>query len=121
MFDASDEIYEHIMCCICPVKLSGRVFAAMQETSSIQDRIRDWIVELPDVVPFPQFSDRLFPSIHGVLYYEEENAKMQTSFGIFLSMNCLDVQHLFLQEDSVIPLTHWLKILWATTADMTLY
>ena len=37
--------------------------------------------------------------------------KMQTSFGIFLSMNCLDVQHLFLQEDSVIPLTHWLKIL----------
>ena len=22
MFDASDEIYEHIMCCICPVKLS---------------------------------------------------------------------------------------------------
>ena len=38
-----------------------------------------------------------------------------------LLMNCLDVQHLFLQEDSVIPLTHWLKILWATTADMTLY
>ena len=38
-----------------------------------------------------------------------------------LLMNCLDVQHLFLQEDSVIPLTHWLKILWVTTADMTLY
>ena len=82
MFDASDEIYEHIMCCICPVKLT---------TAALTSMVSFIIV------------------------------KMQTSFGIFLSMNCLDVQHLFLQEDSVIPLTHWLKILWATTADMTLY
>ena len=94
MFDASDEIYEHIMCCICPVKLSKAGLCYNAETNSIQDRT--------SMVSF-------------II------VKMQTSFGIFLSMNCLDVQHLFLQEDSVIPLTHWLKILWATTADMTLY
>ena len=109
MFDASDEIYEHIMCCICPVKLSKAGLCYNAETNSIQDRIRDWIVELPDVA-------FLLTSMVSFII-----VKMQTSFGIFLSMNCLDVQHLFLQEDSVIPLTHWLKILWATTADMTLY
>ena len=59
MFDASDEIYEHIMCCICPVKLSKAGLCYNAETNSIQDRIRDWIVELPDVAfLFPQFNDR---------------------------------------------------------------
>mgnify|MGYP002765853500 CR=1 FL=1 len=114
MFDASDEIYEHIMCCICPVKLSKAGLCYNAETNSIQDRIRDWIVELPDVA-------FLFPTAALTSMVSFIIVKMQTSFGIFLSMNCLDVQHLFLQEDSVIPLTHWLKILWATTADMTLY
>ena len=40
MFDASDEIYEHIMCCICPVKLSKAGLCYNAETNSIQDRIR---------------------------------------------------------------------------------
>ena len=120
MFDASDEIYEHIMCCICPVKLSKAGLCYNAETNSIQDRIRDWIVEMPDVAfLFPQFNDRSTAALTSMVSFII--VKMQTSFGIFLSMNCLDVQHLFLQEDSVIPLTHWLKILWATTADMTLY
>ena len=117
MFDASDEIYEHIMCCICPVKLSKAGLCYNAETNSIQDRIRDWIVELPDVAfLFLSLTTAALTSMVSFII-----VKMQTSFGIFLSMNCLDVQHLFLQEDSVIPLTHWLKILWATTADMTLY
>ena len=117
MFDASDEIYEHIMCCICPVKLSKAGLCYNAETNSIQDRIRDWIVELPDVASF----SRSLTTVALTSMVSFIIVKMQTSFGIFLSMNCLDVQHLFLQEDSVIPLTHWLKILWATTADMTLY
>ena len=71
MFDASDEIYEHIMCCICPVKLSKAGLCYNAETNSIQDRIRDWIVELPDVAfLFPQFNDRS-TDIHGVLYYSK--------------------------------------------------
>ena len=117
MFDASDEIYEHIMCCICPVKLSKAGLCYNAETNSIQDRIRDWIVGLPDVA----FLSHSLTTAALTSMVSFIIVKMQTSFGIFLSMNCLDVQHLFLQEDSVIPLTHWLKILWATTADMTLY
>ena len=34
MFDASDEIYEHIMCCICPVKLSKAGLCYIRRGSS---------------------------------------------------------------------------------------
>ena len=80
MFDASDEIYEHIMCCICPVKLSKAGLCYNAETNSIQDRIRDWIVELPDVAfLFPQFNDRS-TDIHGVLYYSKNANELRDSF-----------------------------------------
>ena len=80
MFDASDEIYEHIMCCICPVKLSKAGLCYNAETNSIQDRIRDWIVELPDVAfLFPQFNDRS-TDIHGVLYYSKNTNELRDIF-----------------------------------------
>ena len=80
MFDASDEIYEHIMCCICPVKLSKAGLCYNAETNSIQDRIRDWIVELPDVAfLFPQFNDRS-TDIHGVLYYSKNVNELRDIF-----------------------------------------
>ena len=40
MYDASDEVYEHILCCICPVKLSKAGLCYNGETNSIEDRIR---------------------------------------------------------------------------------
>lgn len=80
MFDASDEIYEHIMCCICPVKLSKAGLCYNAETNSIQDRIRDWIVEFPDVAfLFPQFNDRS-TDIHGVLYYSKNANELRDIF-----------------------------------------
>lgn len=48
MFDASDEIYDHILCSICPVKLSKAGLHYNAETNNIEDRIRDWLVEMPD-------------------------------------------------------------------------
>ncbi|QEK18932.1 hypothetical protein LAJLEIBI_02955 [[Clostridium] hylemonae DSM 15053] len=47
MFDASDEVYEHIMCSICPVNLSKAGLSYNAATNSIEDRIRDWIVDAP--------------------------------------------------------------------------
>ena len=44
MFDASDEIYEHLLCSICPVKLSKAGLCYNAETNLIEDRIRDWIL-----------------------------------------------------------------------------
>ena len=77
MFDASDEIYEHIMCCICPVKLSKAGLCYNAETNSIQDRIRDWIVDRPDKgFLFPAFNDRS-TDLHSVLYYTKKSEDLQ--------------------------------------------
>ena len=80
MFDASDEIYEHIMCCICPVKLSKAGLCYNAETNSIQDRIRDWIVDVPDIgFLFPAFIDRT-ADIHNVLYYTKKPEEIHEEF-----------------------------------------
>lgn len=80
MFDASDEIYEHIMCCLCPVKLSKAGLSYNAQTNRIEDRVRDWIVELPDVgFLFPLFNDRS-TDIHGVLYYAKKPEELHSAF-----------------------------------------
>ena len=48
MEDASDEVYDYILTCICPVDLSkpGLSYNAVENT--FQNRIRDWVVGMPD-------------------------------------------------------------------------
>lgn len=78
MFDASDEVYEFLLCSICPVKLSKAGLCYNSETNSIEDRIRDWIVEMPDTgFLFPAFSDRS-TDIHGLLYYSKNAKEFQS-------------------------------------------
>lgn len=72
MFDASDTVYEHIMCSICPVNLTKAGLTYNAETNSIEDRIRDWFVELPvHGFLFPAFQDRA-SDIHHCLYYSKK-------------------------------------------------
>lgn len=80
MFDASDEVYEHIMCSICPVKLSKAGLSYNADTNNIEDRIRDWVVEAPAKgFLFPQFNDRS-TDLHSVLYYSKKPEELQTEF-----------------------------------------
>lgn len=80
MFDASDEIYDHILCSICPVKLSKAGLCYNAETNNIEDRIRDWIVEMPDLgFLFPVFNDRS-TDIHGLLYYSKNAEQLRSTF-----------------------------------------
>ena len=80
MFDSSDEIYDHILCSICPVNLSKAGLCYNAETNNIEDRIRDWIVEMPDLgFLFPVFNDRS-TDIHGVLYYSKNAEKLRSTF-----------------------------------------
>ena len=80
MFDASDEIYDHILCSICPVKLSKAGLCYNAETNNIEDRIRDWIVEMPDLgFLFPVFNDRS-TDIHGILYYSKNAEQLRSTF-----------------------------------------
>lgn len=80
MFDASDNVYHYIMCCICPVKLSKPGLSYNAEKNSIEDRIRDWIVEMPEKgFLFPLFNDRT-SDIHGSLYYSKKAEDLQPEF-----------------------------------------
>ena len=80
MDDASDEIYEYIMCCICHVNLSKAGLSYFDSENTFHNRIRDWIVELPDVAfLFPQFNDRS-TDIHGVLYYSKNANELRDIF-----------------------------------------
>lgn len=71
MFDASDYVYHFILCSICPVNLSKPGLCYNAEHNSIEDRIRDWIVENPDLgFLFPAFNDRN-TDVHSLLYYSK--------------------------------------------------
>lgn len=79
MFDASDEVYDYMLCSICPVKLSKPALSYHAEENSFHDRIRDWIVEMPDVgFLFPAFNDRS-TDIHNLLYYSKNAEKLQAN------------------------------------------
>lgn len=77
MFDASDTVYEHILCSICPVNLTKAGLTYNAETNNIEDRIRDWIVEAPAKgFLFPAFQDRA-ANIHSILYYTRKPEDLQ--------------------------------------------
>ena len=77
MYDSSDYVYEYLMCSICPVTLSKAGLSYNAEDNRIQDRIRDWIVEMPDKgFLFPAFNDRN-TDLHGILYYTKKTQDLQ--------------------------------------------
>ena len=79
MEDASDTVYEHILCSICPVKLSKAGLHYNAETNNFEDSIRDWLVEMPDWgFLFPQFNDRS-TDIHGMLYYTKNAEELRST------------------------------------------
>lgn len=80
MFDASDTVYEHLMCSICPVNLSKASLSYNAQTNNIEDRIRDWIVEMPvKGFLFPAFTDRA-SDVHQILYYTKKPEELQPAF-----------------------------------------
>ena len=77
MFDASDTVYEHIMCSICPVKLDKASLCYNAEKNNIEDRERSWIVQAPDAgFLFPAFNDRN-TDLHSMLYYTRNPEVLQ--------------------------------------------
>lgn len=79
-FDASDKVYEHILCCICPVSLSKPGLSIKPEERKIEDRIRDWIVGQPlNAMLYPAFNDRS-EDIHSLLYFSKNVKCMQEEF-----------------------------------------
>ncbi|WP_282923776.1 DUF4317 domain-containing protein [Mediterraneibacter massiliensis] len=77
MFDASDEVYEYLLCSICPVSLSKAGLSYNAQDNRIEERVRDWVVDMPDKgFLFPAFTDRS-TDLHGVLYYTKKSEDLQ--------------------------------------------
>ena len=78
-FDASDEVFDHILCSICPVKLSKAGLSYDTVNNTISERNRDWLVEAPiNGFLFPAFNDRA-TDIHSILYYSKNPAVLGDS------------------------------------------
>ena len=57
--DESEEVYEYLLCAICPVNLTKPGLGYREDENRIGPRIRDWVVGAPDTgFVFPAFTDR---------------------------------------------------------------
>lgn len=80
MEDASDEIYEYLLTCICPVELSKPGLSYDAAENTFRNRIRDWVVGLPDAgFLFPAFTDRSC-DLHSTLYYSKDPEELKDGF-----------------------------------------
>ncbi len=69
MEDASDSVFEYLLCCICPVNLYKPGLSYDALANEFHNRVRDWVVEMPEVgFLFPAFNDRS-SDLHSTLYY----------------------------------------------------
>ena len=67
--DESEEVYEYVLCAICPVSLSEPGLRYFEEDNKIKARIRDWVVEAPtNGFVFPAFIDRS-SDFNSIMYY----------------------------------------------------
>jgi len=67
--DESEEVYEYVLCAICPVSLSEPGLRYFEEENKIKARIRDWVVESPaNGFVFPAFIDRS-SDVNSIMYY----------------------------------------------------
>ena len=72
--DESEEVYEYVLCAICPVSLSEPGLRYYEDEHKIKARIRDWVVTPPtNGFVFPAFIDRS-TDVNSVMYYTK-NAK----------------------------------------------
>lgn len=78
--DASEYVYDYVLCSICPVKLTDAGLCYNEKHNSIESRIRDWLVLAPTHgFLFPAFNDRN-TDVHGLLYYTKNSELLQENF-----------------------------------------
>ncbi len=76
----SEEVYEYLLCAICPVTLSKAGLGYREEEHRIGARLRDWIVGLPETgFTFPCFTDRS-TDLHSVLLYTKDTKEPHKEF-----------------------------------------
>lgn len=78
--DESEEVYEYLLCAICPVTLSKPGLGYREDENRIGPRIRDWVVGMPDTgFVFPAFNDRS-TDVHSCLFYTKDTKNPHSEF-----------------------------------------
>lgn len=80
MEDASDEVYDYVLCAICPVGLSKPGLSINAEENKVENRTRDWVVDKPiHGFLYPAFNDRSM-DLHSVLYFAKKEIQPEFAF-----------------------------------------
>lgn len=78
--DESEEVYEYLICAICPVDLSKPGLGFLESEQRIGPRVRDWVVGPVDTAfLFPAFNDRS-TDIHSTLFYTKNTKEPHSEF-----------------------------------------
>lgn len=78
--DESEEVYEYLLCAICPVTLTKPGLGYREDENRIGPRIRDWVVGMPDTgFLFPAFTDRS-TDIHACVFYTKDTKNPHSEF-----------------------------------------
>lgn len=80
LLDESEEVYEYIICAICPVQLSKPGLGYREAENRIGARDRDWVVGPVDTAfTFPAFTDRS-TDLHSCMVYTKNTKEPHVEF-----------------------------------------
>ena len=78
--DESEEVYEYLICAICPVQLSKAALGYREAENRIGARDRDWVVGPVDTAfTFPAFTERS-TDLHACLAYTKNTKEPHSEF-----------------------------------------
>lgn len=78
--DESEEVFPYLLTAICPVNLSKPGLGYLPDDNRIGPRIRDWIVDMPDIgFMFPSFAERS-ADINTITYYVKDAKDSKPEF-----------------------------------------
>ena len=76
----SEDVFEYMLCSICPVKLTRPALCYCAEDNAFHDREVDWVVAGPELgFMFPTFDDRM-TNIYNALYFTRDTAENYDEF-----------------------------------------
>ena len=76
----SEEVFQYIMVCVCPVKLTKPALSYFSDDNAFHSREQDWVVAGPELgFMFPTFDDRA-ANIYSALYFSKDAADVHDEF-----------------------------------------
>lgn len=78
--DASEDVYEFVLCAICPAKIAKPGLSFDLEDNEIRERIREWLIEAPaSGFLYPAFNDRN-QDTESVMHYTKRQSERDDKF-----------------------------------------